>query len=126
MISTYFITSLRATTIVICLVGLPWAVNIWIPYALIGIEISRSTQDLNLEPFLISPNAAKVGFRENEIRDSTGAVLSVHNAAIALPQIFATSFASLLFWCMGSDGLRWVIVSGGVAALGASITTLSL
>lgn len=105
MLSTPFISTIRSATVLICLIGFPWAITIWIPYALIGIELSRSrsaTQHDDLH------------------QGDAGAVLGVHNAAIALPQILVTLSASALFYALGADGLRWIIASGGVAALAAA------
>jgi solute carrier family 45 protein 1/2/4 len=111
MLSIPFITTTQAVTIIVCLLGIPWSITIWVPYALIGIEISGIRQ------------AAALGSNTGSLHDSTGAILGVHNAAIALPQILATLGASLIFWGMGNAGLSWVIACGGLAALGAAVMT---
>ena len=54
--------------------GIPWAVTQWVPFAIIGFEVSRLT-------------------REGE-GNKAGAILGVHNMAISLPQVFAGLIAS--------------------------------
>jgi solute carrier family 45 protein 1/2/4 len=114
MLSTPFITTTRAVTIIVCLIGIPWSITIWVPFALIGIEISRIRQ------------TAALGLDTGSLHDRTGTILGVHNAAIALPQILANVGASLIFWVMGSEGVTWVVACGGFAALVAAWMTVGV
>ncbi|XMA12077.1 hypothetical protein WAI453_004868 [Rhynchosporium graminicola] len=114
MLSTPFLITTRGVTIVVCLLGIPWSITIWVPFALIGIETSRLRQ------------TAALGLDTCSAHDRTGTILAVHSAAIALPQIIATMGASLIFWVMGDQGVTWVIACGGLAALVAAWMTLGV
>ncbi|KXT00756.1 hypothetical protein AC578_2931 [Pseudocercospora eumusae] len=83
--------------------GIPWAVTQWVPFAIIGFEVSRLT-------------------REGE-GNKAGAILGVHNMAISLPQVFAGLVASGVYRAVeevGSKPTAWVLAISGLAAFVAA------
>ncbi|KAJ1677647.1 hypothetical protein EV182_005725 [Spiromyces aspiralis] len=83
LISTYFVRNLTGATVVITLMGLPWAVTMWVPFALVGEFVSLmsgetiedmaiSIQDINSGGRSMSPSLSPAGSRgETSVMDST-------------------------------------------------------
>lgn len=94
-------------------VGMGSAVANWIPYALLGVEISRSSEE-DRRPML-----------------PAGTILGLHNTVMCVPQIMI-SLGSSLFWKLDGDAQRrpesiaWVLRIGGVAALLAAWFTSNI
>jgi len=108
--STVFIGSRIGGIIIIGSLGLSWALTLWAPYAIIGIEISMTSSDTE-NNFELAKNDA-------------GLILSLHNIAISAPQILSAICCSGIFWLaniMGStDATGWTFRFGGLAALAAA------
>lgn len=117
MFSTIFVTSQRGATALIGVAGLPWALMLWAPFAIIGVEIAAHQHSVGDD----RGRAADTG---------AGAIVGLHNLATSLPQIFAAVISSGIFWlaqATGSqDGTAWVLRAGGCAALGAAYLTSKL
>lgn len=118
MLATFFITSTTAATVLAGFIGLPWALNLWAPFALISAEISKR----DAEARRAAPNGT------NE--DQAGVILGIHNMFISAPQIIATLLSSAIFKLAqkprGSpwdDSVGWVLRFGGIAALFAAYMT---
>ena len=121
MSATFFITSVTAATVFVGLVGLPWALTLWAPFALISAEISKRDSE------------ARLGNRDSTINgneDQAGIVLGLHNVAISAPQILATMVSSAIFKAAqkprgtpGDVSVAWVLRFGGAAALVAAYMT---
>jgi solute carrier family 45 protein 1/2/4 len=115
MFSTIFITSQISATILVALVGISWAFTLWVPFAIIGSEVS-ARQERN----------AKVleGELEPVQQDQAGAIMGLHNCAISAPQILAAVVSGCIFWLaphLGSqDAIGWVLRFGGCGGLVAS------
>ncbi|KAL5043982.1 hypothetical protein BDW71DRAFT_199384 [Aspergillus fruticulosus] len=45
MFSTFFITSVTAATVVVGLIGIPWALSLWAPFALISAEVATLEEE---------------------------------------------------------------------------------
>lgn len=115
--STFFIRSVTGATILIALIGIPWAITQWVPFALIAAEIRKQ------ESF-----HGRHG-RGDDIGEA-GVILGIHNVAIAAPQVIATLVSSAIFHALqkppgslGDDSVAWVLRFGGVAALVAAWLT---
>lgn len=118
MLMTFFITSTAAATAIAALVGLPWALSLWAPFALISAEISKRD---------VEARRSGTG-ASNE--DQAGVILGLHNVAISAPQILATLVSSGIFKATqkprgsaGDDSVGWVLRFGGCAALIAAYFT---
>lgn len=121
MFSTFFIRTPQAGTVMIGIVGIPWAVTLWAPFALISAEVAQrdaerrlnryqselegvSGNSINLESEMRDENdeededvEAIVPRKETESTDQAGIVLGLHNVSISFPQIFSTFISSLIF-----------------------------
>lgn len=130
MFLTFFISTPTAGTVVVGLIGLPWALTLWAPFALISAEISK-------RDFVRRARHAGRGNMEEcntladgESEDQAGIILGLHNVAIAAPQILATLVSSAIFklsqkprGVAGDDSVGWVLRFGGCAALVAAFMT---
>lgn len=147
MLSTFFITSTQAATVVLAVVGVSWAVTLWAPFALISAEVAQSAAARQLSRTQHQHyNLHEEGEEEEEDiesappkaspekpTDEAGIVLGLHNVAICLPQFFSTLVSSLIFKAFQKprgepwdDSVGWVMRFGGVAALVAAYLTKTL
>lgn len=117
MLMTFFINNTTTATILTAIIGLPWALSLWAPFALISAEISRRDAE-----------ARRSGICGRE--DQAGVILGLHNVAISAPQILATLVSSGIFKATqkprgsaGDDSVGWVLRFGGCAALIAAYFT---
>ncbi|GAA5891715.1 hypothetical protein JCM8208_007381 [Rhodotorula glutinis] len=142
MSATFCFGSVRATTWIVALAGLSWAVTCWVPYALVGeaifeAEAKNAFDDMHaaadsaaLRASLLSadvPGRAAVAADE-----AGGTILGVHNLAIVLPQFVVAALAAVIFRLSASatsaaderdNGTVWVLRLGGLAsAVGAVVT----
>ena len=121
MFSTFFVTSQLGGTCLVASTGLSWALTLWVPYTIIGEEIA-ARQDL------------QTNLAEEELGASpepqAGAIMSLHNVAISLPQIAAAVVCSGVFWlarlAASQDGTGIALRIGGLAALGAALLSRRL
>ena len=107
--TTLFITSWPTGVVLIAYVGIPWAMTLWAPFAIIGQEIAAVDTRTGAEA----------------VENQKGAIMSLHNAAISAPQMVAALACSAVFWAArefggGMDGTGWAIRLGSCAALGAA------
>ncbi|KUJ12457.1 uncharacterized protein LY89DRAFT_592608 [Mollisia scopiformis] len=118
MFSTFLVKTHIGGTVLIAMSGISWAMTLWVPYAIIGQELTAKQDRLR-----------EIGTAELESPDENpaGLIMSLHNMAISLPQIAAALVCSVILWLSdGQNGLAWCLRAGGLAALGAAWTLLSL
>ncbi|KAK5167542.1 uncharacterized protein LTR77_007241 [Saxophila tyrrhenica] len=130
--STFFVRTTTGATILVALIGIPWAMTNWAPFALIAAEISK--RDAIRRGHLPPPPLEEGRDRDAELlargedpsegADQAGVVLGIHNVAIAAPQVIATLVSSVIFrWLqkprgsVGDDSVAWVLRFGGCAAV---------
>ncbi|KAF2087025.1 MFS general substrate transporter, partial [Saccharata proteae CBS 121410] len=128
---TILVRNTTFATILIALVGLPWAIANWAPFSLISAEISKRDamrRGLIRAPSTRDGNALAAG--EDDAADQAGVVLGIHNVAIAAPQVLATLVSSLIFRALqkprgtpGDESVAWVLRFGGCCALLAAWLT---
>lgn len=80
--------------LILGLMGVVFSVASWVPYALIGIDVSV------MHGRQSSVDDADDSGRDGPQLDHITAVLAVHNGAICIPQILSSCTASLAFWIM--------------------------
>ena len=126
---TLFVKSVTGATILIAMVGIPWALTNWAPFALIAAEISRRDA---IRRGLRRPPQADEGHllahaRADEPSEQAGIVLGIHNVAVAAPQVISTLVSSVIFMMLqrprgqaGDDSVGWVLRFGGLCALVAA------
>ena len=130
MFTTFFIRTPTQATILTAFVGIPWALSLWAPFALISAEISKRDTEARQQGIrnhaLNNGEGAVVGRQE----DQAGVILGLHNVAVSAPQIVATLVSSLIFKLAQKprgapydDSVGWVLRFGGVAALVAAFFT---
>ncbi len=120
MASTFFISTPTQATILAGIVGLPWALSLWAPFALISAEISKRDSE-----------ARRGGWQSgNKPEDQAGAILGLHNVAVAAPQVVSTLVSSAIFKLAQKQrgepydsSVGWVLRFGGLAALVAAVFT---
>ena len=122
MVSTFFISSVGAATTLVGVIGLPWALSLWAPFALISAEISKRKSEARIAEQRDGTVSA------NE--DKTGINLGLHNVAISAPQIVATLVSSVIFkiaqkprGSAGDESVAWVLRFGGLSTLIAAYMT---
>ena len=116
MASTFFVSTPTQATVLTGVIGLPWALTLWAPFALISAEISK--RDTEARRSDIKPE------------DQAGVILGLHNVAVAAPQIVATLVSSAIFKLAQKQrgepydtSVGWVLRFGGLAALVAAVFT---
>jgi solute carrier family 45 protein 1/2/4 len=120
MVATFFVRGTTSATVLVGLIGIPWALTNWAPFALLSSEISKRDAIANGED-----DAAEQG------SDQAGVILGIHNVAIAAPQVIATLFSSIIFKFLqkprgtpNDNSVAWVLRFGGLCALVAAWLTL--
>ncbi|KAI9704699.1 MAG: hypothetical protein M1820_005447 [Bogoriella megaspora] len=130
---TFFASSTTTATILVALVGIPWAITNWAPFALIAAEISKRDAirrgALRAPPTREGEMLAR-GEDDAQGADQAGVVLGIHNVALAAPQVIATLVSSAIFKALqkprgsvGDESVAWVLRFGGVCALVAAWLT---
>lgn len=118
---TFFVSTPVGGIILIGLVGIPWSVTTWAPFALIAAEISRrNAARRGYRPPAVMPSAtitheplsssADLDYsrpdsashqrhveEDGESADQAGVLLGIHNVAISAPQVIATLVSSAMF-----------------------------
>lgn len=133
MISTFFIRSVPAATILVGIIGLPWAVTQWAPFALISAEISKRDA---IRRGAIRPPPTRdgqllaQGEDDSQGADQAGVVLGIHNVAISAPQVIATLISSAIFSALqkprgtpGDESVAWTLRFAALCALAAAWLT---
>ena len=123
MASTFFISTATQATVLTGVVGVPWALSLWAPFALISAEISKRDSEARRQ----GPNS------ESKPEDQAGVILGIHNVAVAAPQIVATLVSSAIFKLAQKQrgepydtSVGWVLRFGGLAALVAAVFTWTI
>jgi solute carrier family 45 protein 1/2/4 len=128
MALTFFVHNTFTATALVALIGVPWALTNWAPFALLSSEISK--RDAMRRGFLpVSPNEDEDA-EEQGGEDQAGVILGIHNVAIAAPQVIATLVSSVIFKFLqkprgaaGDDSVAWVLRFGGCCAIIAAYMT---
>jgi solute carrier family 45, member 1/2/4 len=128
MFLTFFTRDTISASILVALIGIPWAVTNWAPFALISAEVSKRDA-IRRGLMRVKPTAenARLMSGEDEGADQAGVVLGLHNVAIAAPQVIASLGSSVIFKALqkergtpGDDSVGWVLRIGGICALVAA------
>lgn len=119
MFSTLVIQTPTAATIAVGVVGIPWAMTLWAPFAIISAEISRRDALRRRQQ-----SAREVIDPGDDNGDQAGVILGIHNVSIAAPQVIATVISSIIFKFLqkprgtpGDRSMPVVMAVGGLFAL---------
>ncbi|KAJ4303151.1 hypothetical protein N0V90_002044 [Kalmusia sp. IMI 367209] len=137
MAATFLVRTTTGATILVGLIGIPWALTNWAPFALLSSEISKrdAMRRGMLRPNPYDREANRIAAGEDDAAetgaDQAGVILGIHNVAIAAPQVIATLFSSAIFKMLqkprgtpGDNSVAWVLRFGGCCALVAAWLTL--
>ncbi|KAF2172788.1 hypothetical protein M409DRAFT_35438 [Zasmidium cellare ATCC 36951] len=108
---TFLVDRVRSAILLTACMGVPWAITLWVPFSLIAAEMKKDTRS----------------------ESDAGAILGIHNVAIAVPQVIAILASSAIFQSLHTeagqadpDSIAWVFRFGGVMALVAAGLTCRL
>ncbi|KAK9247146.1 major facilitator superfamily domain-containing protein [Lipomyces tetrasporus] len=114
MLSTFFIHTGRQATVMIAVLGIPWAHALWAPFALIAEDIAR-----------IKTNARHPNFERFE--HEAGIIMGVHNVFVSLPQVFSSLASSVIFKFLAKprgeeddNSIVWIFRLSGLGAIVAA------
>ncbi|KAK3202243.1 hypothetical protein GRF29_161g595913 [Pseudopithomyces chartarum] len=137
MVATFFVRGTTSATVLVGLIGIPWALTNWAPFALLSSEISKRDAMRRglLRPDPSDREANRIANGEDDAAeqgsDQAGVILGIHNVAIAAPQVIATLFSSIIFKFLqkprgtpNDNSVAWVLRFGGLCALVAAWLTL--
>ncbi|EED15899.1 sucrose transport protein, putative [Talaromyces stipitatus ATCC 10500] len=137
MFSTFLISSPGTAAVMTAIVGIPWMITSWAPYAFIATELAQSqSQSTNGE--FIAESIHRPGYPYNEFEDTdgiggAGVVLGLHNVFISFPQMVSSLLSSVIFKALQKprgepfdNSVAWFMRFGGCAALIAGILTVPL
>lgn len=139
LISAYFVRSVTWATVILAIMGIPWAIVLWIPFSLVGEYVSyedEKRQTTIQSTATGAPSYASIvavgSSNEEERQESNdefdaGMILGVHNMYIVFPQFAVAIVSSFIF--AASDAIKDgdkdkamssvtpVLVFGGLMAL---------
>lgn len=132
MFLTFVVRDTVLATVLVGLVGIPWALTQWAPFALISSEIAKRDairRGIIRPPPTVDGNL--LAANEDDSADRAGVVLGIHNVAISAPQVVATLVSSLIFSIAakprgtpGDESVAWCLRFGGVCSLIAAYLTM--
>ncbi|CAM0135369.1 unnamed protein product [Umbelopsis sp. WA50703] len=117
LLSTFFVETVTQATVIVAIIGIPWCVVLWVPFALVGEYISYEADQLEDAKEAAAqtrnghtkygttdttqPDAASSSLEANEVDDDdeldAGLLLGVHNMYIVFPQFAVAIIAALIF-----------------------------
>ncbi|KAL8750570.1 MAG: hypothetical protein Q9184_006379 [Pyrenodesmia sp. 2 TL-2023] len=124
MLATLIFTSTMGTVVLFSLVGFSWAASNWIPFALLGTELSSCSSRRQLsdgsddEEKYHNPTAFHAD--SENLSNNPGLVYGLHNFSICLPQILVTLGMGVISIISDSDSgeetleLAWILRLGGI------------
>ncbi|CAM0141501.1 unnamed protein product [Umbelopsis sp. WA50703] len=147
LLSSFYVSSVTGATIVLTVMGIPWAIVLWIPFTLVGEFVSA--EDERKQNALASnnrnygtlsgPSSPSTTPKEIEGRDDqeefdAGLILGVHNMYIVFPQFAVAIIAALIFSLIGSatpeepsqsgkSGITFVLAFGGCMSMIAAVVS---
>lgn len=131
MLSTLFISTTGAASVMTGIIGIPWAITSWAPWAFIAAEIGQ--QNTEHSPQSSRHDEASTEGGDTGIAGQAGIVLGLHNVFISLPQIVSSLFSSVVFKLLQKprgepwdESVAWVMRFGGCVALVAGYLTIAL
>ncbi|ODM21431.1 hypothetical protein SI65_02275 [Aspergillus cristatus] len=131
MLSTFFISTTGAASVMTGIIGIPWAITSWAPWAFIAAEIGQQDTEQSPESSRHDEESTEGG--DTGIAGQAGIVLGLHNVFISLPQIVSSLFSSVVFKLLQKprgepwdESVAWVMRFGGCVALVAGYLTVAL
>lgn len=138
MFSTVFISSPGTAAFMTAIVGIPWMVTSWAPYAFIATELAQHNSESTTSPDSIAESVRRSSRTYDEDENpngigEAGVVLGLHNVFISFPQMVSSLLSSVIFKALQKprgepfdNSVAWVMRFGGCAALLAGFLTMPL
>ncbi|KAI9259090.1 major facilitator superfamily domain-containing protein [Sporodiniella umbellata] len=95
LISAWFVRSVTTATVILAIMGIPWAIVLWIPFSLVGEYVSYEDEQRQ--------KALPTSTSEPQDDFDAGMILGVHNMYIVFPQ-FAVAIISSIIFAAADDG----------------------
>ncbi|CAG8566202.1 5287_t:CDS:2, partial [Funneliformis mosseae] len=146
MMTTYFVRTEHDAIAVLASIGVPWAIAMWIPFALVGEFVQKEDVEAITENTLVRPTEINDIENDSTLASSSlsqlidtneqiegefdaGMILGVHNMYIVFPQFVVSLISAIIFKLVNSkvgnvetnDGVGWVLRFGGFMALIAAV-----
>lgn len=127
LLSTWFIRSVTSATIVLAIMGIPWAIVLWIPFSLVGEYVSFEDERRKKGTTGSQTNENAIEDQQDDF--DAGMILGVHNMYIVFPQFAVAIISSLIFAASpgpvedGGSNVSTVLAFGGLMALIAAVAS---
>ena len=101
LMTSLFVKTVTASTVVLAIMGIPWAIVLWIPFSLVGEFVSY--EDEKRQQLIASAPSSSTHEEEEEeeglVQDEfdAGMILGVHNMYIVFPQFAVAIVSSFIF-----------------------------
>jgi len=137
LFSTIFVTTTHGATFLLAIIGIPWSVSCWAPFALIAADLNRrnAIRRHEIRPSDDEEDTKLLASGEGASRgdDQAGVIMGIHNVSVASPQLVASLISSVIFRYLqkesgqsGDDSVGWVLRFGGIATIGAACLAIGL
>ncbi|KAI9266917.1 major facilitator superfamily domain-containing protein [Phascolomyces articulosus] len=135
LLATWFTRSVAAATVILTIMGVPWAIVLWIPFSLVGEYVSfedERRQKLLLQQQTVNTPSSSSSESPRQLEEvdqkeefDAGMMLGVHNIYIVMPQFVTAACSSFIFAATASDGkdeagssnVATVLAFGGLMSL---------
>ncbi|KAI8977909.1 major facilitator superfamily domain-containing protein [Pilobolus umbonatus] len=130
LLSAWFIRSVAAATVVLAVLGIPWAVVLWVPFSLVGEYVSYEDENRKKKARVENYSSASHQVENQQEDLDAGMILGVHNMYIVFPQFAVAIISAVIFAVAGDDvddedpgksNVAAVLAFGGFMALVATI-----
>lgn len=123
LLSALFVRSVTTATVILAIMGIPWAIVLWIPFSLVGEYVSYEDEQRQKK----LPTTTATTSEQQQDDFDAGMILGVHNMYIVFPQ-FAVAIISAMIFAAASEGketgesnVAIVLAFGGLMALVAAV-----
>ncbi|CEI91564.1 hypothetical protein RMCBS344292_05848 [Rhizopus microsporus] len=122
LLSTWFVKSVTAATLILAIMGIPWAIVLWIPFSLVGEYVS--VEDERRQQQQVNGSSSSYSQLEQQEEFDAGMILGVHNMYVVFPQFAVAIVSSLIFAAIKDtqslSSVTPVLIFGGLMALVAA------
>lgn len=131
LMSTLFVNNVLAATFILALMGVPWAIVLWIPFSLVGEYVSYEDEKRQNSSSITAEGGSSASQQDVELQPEdefdAGMILGVHNMYIVFPQFAVAIISSFIF--AATDAIKQdgsmssvtpVLIFGGLMAFVAA------
>ncbi|ORE02281.1 MFS general substrate transporter [Rhizopus microsporus var. microsporus] len=122
LLSTWFVKSVTTATLILAIMGIPWAIVLWIPFSLVGEYVS--VEDERRQQQQVNGSSSSYSQLEQQEEFDAGMILGVHNMYVVFPQFAVAIVSSFIFAAIKDtqslSSVTPVLIFGGLMALVAA------